>query len=307
MHAWSSARYTFPLPDGHRFPIEKYAILRERVIADGIVAREHVHDPERASRDDLLLVHTADYVDRFTAGTLTRDEVRRLGFPWSPALVERSYRAAGGTVDAARAALAHGVAMNLAGGTHHAFPSHGEGFCVFNDVAVAIRALQRDGAIARAAVVDLDVHQGNGTHAIFAGDERVFTFSMHGRRNYPFHKVPGSLDVELDDGTGDDEYLDRLQASLPRVLAAARADLVIYLAGADAHESDRLGRLALTFEGLARRDSLVIEQCREIGLPVAVTIAGGYGAPIENTVEVHVNTARIAARTADGLAARGRG
>lgn len=296
MHAWSSARYTFPLPDGHRFPIEKYALLRERVIAEGIVPREHVHDPARISHDDLLLVHTADYVDRFTSGTLERGEVRRLGFPWSDALVERSYRAAGGTLEAARAALTDGVAMNLAGGTHHAFPSHGEGFCVFNDVAIAIRALQRDGAIARAAVIDLDVHQGNGTHAIFAGDERVFTFSMHGGRNYPFHKVPGCLDIELDDRTGDDEYLDQLAQALPRVLAAARADLVIYLAGADAHETDRLGRLALTYDGLARRDSIVIEQCREVGLPVAVTVAGGYGDPIGNTVQVHVNTARIAAR-----------
>lgn len=296
MHVWSSARYTFPLPAGHRFPIAKYELLRERVIAEGIVPRERVHDPARVSRDDLLLVHTADYVDRFTNGTLNRDEVRRLGFPWSDALAERSYRAAGGTLEAARAALAHGVAMNLAGGTHHAFPSHGEGFCVFNDVAIAIRALQRDGAIARAAVIDLDVHQGNGTHAIFAGDERVFTFSMHGGRNYPFHKVPGCLDIELDDGTGDDVYLDLLVDALPRVLAAARADLVIYLAGADAHETDRLGRLALTFDGLARRDSIVVEQCREVGIPVAVTIAGGYAEPISNSVEVHVNTARIAAR-----------
>src|SRR5829696_5320301 len=175
-HAWSSAKYTFPLPDGHRFPIAKYALLRERVIADGVVERERVHDPGRVSRDDLLLVHTADYVDRFTSGMLSRDEERRLGFPWSEALVERAYRAAGGTVEAARAALDHGIAMNLAGGTHHAFPSHGEGFCVFNDVAIAIRALQRDGRIRRATIVDLDVHQGNGTHAVFAGDDSVFTF-----------------------------------------------------------------------------------------------------------------------------------
>ncbi len=296
MHLWSSARYTFPLPGGHRFPIEKYALLRERVIADGIAPRELVHEPARITRDDLLLVHTADYVDRFTNGTLARDEARRLGFPWSEALVERSYRSAGGTVEAARAALVHGIAMNLAGGTHHAFPSHGEGFCVFNDAAIAIRALQRDGLIARAAVIDLDVHQGNGTHAIFAGDERVYTFSMHGGRNYPFHKVPGSLDVELDDGTDDDAYLERLRENLPRTLAAARADLVIYLAGADPHESDRLGRLSLTFAGLARRDRLVIEQCREVGIPVAVTIAGGYGEPIENTVRAHAETARIAAQ-----------
>jgi acetoin utilization deacetylase AcuC-like enzyme len=296
LHVWSSAKYTFPLPDGHRFPIEKYALLRARVIADGIVSADRVHDPSRVSRADLLLVHTADYVDRFTAGELTKDEIRKLGFPWSKGLVERSYRAAGGTVEASEHAVSHGIAMNLAGGTHHAFPSHGEGFCVFNDVAIAIRALQRDGRIARAAVVDLDVHQGNGTHAVFAGDDSVFTFSMHGGRNYPFHKVPGRLDVELADGTGDDAYLALLADTLPRVLADARPDLVVYLAGADAHERDRLGRLALTFEGLARRDTMVLEQCREVGLPVVVTIAGGYGDPISGTVEVHARTARIAAR-----------
>ncbi len=296
MHLWSSASYTFPLPHGHRFPIEKYALLRDRVIAEGIVPREHVHDPDRVSREDLLLVHAADYVDRFSDGRLTPGEIRKLGFPWSEGLVERSYRAAGGTVEASRYAVDHGIAMNLAGGTHHAFPSHGEGFCVFNDVAIAIRALQRDGRIARAAVIDLDVHQGNGTHAIFAGDDRVFTFSMHGGRNYPFHKVPGCLDIELADGTGDDEYLALLAGALPGVLAASRPDLVVYLAGADSHERDRLGRLALTFDGLARRDNMVLEQCREIGLPVLITIAGGYGDPISGTIEVHTRTARIACR-----------
>jgi acetoin utilization deacetylase AcuC-like enzyme len=296
LHAWSSAKYTFPLPADHRFPIAKYALLRERVLAEGIVAPEHVHDPAGVAHEDLLLVHTDDYVTRFTNGQLTRDEERRLGFPWSEALVERSYRAAGGTVEAARHALVAGIAMNLAGGTHHAFPSHGEGFCVFNDVAIAVRALQRDRLIERAAIVDLDVHQGNGTHAVFASDPCVFTFSMHGQRNYPFHKVPGRLDIELADRTEDDEYLTLLRDALPRVLAAANADLVVYLAGADPLVHDRLGRLALTFEGLARRDALVLEQCAEIGLPVVVTIAGGYSDPIEQTVNAHVTTARIASR-----------
>ena len=298
LHVWSSAKYTFPLPDGHRFPISKYALLRQRVLDEGIVTPERMHDPPRATRDDLLLVHTEDYVDRFTRGELTRDEERRLGFPMSDALVERSYRASGGTIEAARHAVDHGIAMNLAGGTHHAFPDHGEGFCVFNDVAIAIRALQRDGRISRAAIIDLDVHQGNGTHAIFAGDDCVFTFSMHGGRNYPFRKVAGRLDVELPDHTGDDDYLAQLSAVLPGVIADARADLVVYLAGADPHERDRLGRLGLTFDGLARRDSIVLEQCREVGLPVVVTIAGGYGTRIEETVQVHVTTTQIASRYA---------
>jgi len=302
VHVWSSAKYTFPLPSGHRFPIAKYELLRQRVIDEEIVPAEHVHDPSPATRADLLRVHTPDYVDRFTTGTLTRDEERRLGFPWSPALVERSYRAAGGTLEAAVRALDDGVAMNLAGGTHHAFPSHGEGFCVFNDVAVAVRALQCDGRIARAAIVDLDVHQGNGTNEVFAYDDRVFTFSMHGRKNYPFHKVPGSLDVELDDRTGDDEYLELLADALPLVLHEARPDLVVYLAGADPYVGDRLGRLALTFGGLARRDTFVLNQCREVGLPVVVTIAGGYAEPITDTVAIHAATARIAASFARSAA-----
>ena len=295
LHAWSSAKYTFPLPPGHRFPIAKYERLRERVLAEGIVDADRLHEPAPVPREELLLVHTADYVDRFTEGRLTADEERRLGFPWSPALVERSYRSTGGTREAAAYAVGYGVAMNLAGGTHHAFPSHGEGFCVFNDTAIAIRALQREGRIRRALVVDLDVHQGNGTHAIFAADDSVFTFSMHGGKNYPFRKVAGSIDVELNDGTGDDEYLDQLTRSLPGAIAASRADLVVYLAGADPHEGDRLGRLALTFSGLARRDAIVLEQVREVGLPVVVTIAGGYGRDIEDTVQVHATTARVAA------------
>jgi acetoin utilization deacetylase AcuC-like enzyme len=291
---WSSSRYTFPLPEGHRFPVAKYAMLRDAVIAEGIVPADRVLDPDRASDDALELVHTGDYVRRFREGTLDSAELRRLGFPWSEALVERSYRAVGGTIAAARHALAHGLAMNLAGGTHHAFPDHGEGFCVFNDVAVAIRLLRSEGLLRRAAVVDLDVHQGNGTHAIFAGDPEVFTFSMHGGRNYPFHKVAGTLDVELADGTGDDVYLTELAAALPRVLAASAPDLVVYIAGADPHEGDRLGRLALTFDGLARRDAMVLDLCREVGIPVAITIGGGYGRRIEDTVNAHLRTVRVA-------------
>jgi acetoin utilization deacetylase AcuC-like enzyme len=277
--------------------MEKYALLRERVVAEGIVPVEHVCEPERATEEQLRFVHTAEYVHRVTTGELDAAELRRLGFPWSPALVERSYRTVGGTIAAARAAVTHGVAMNLAGGTHHAFPDHGEGFCVFNDVAIAIRVLQHEGHIERAAVIDLDVHQGNGTHTIFAHDERVFTFSMHGGKNYPFHKVPGDLDIELADGTGDDDYLHLLSDALPRVLRDSRPDLVIYLAGADPHEGDRLGRLALTFSGLARRDAMVLHTCRDVGIPVAITIAGGYGRKVEDTVEVHVGTARVASGT----------
>jgi acetoin utilization deacetylase AcuC-like enzyme len=292
---WSSARYTFPLPDGHRFPVAKYAMLRDGVIAEGLVPPERILDPDAATDEMLGLVHTPAYLRRFTHGEMDAAEIRRLGFPWSPALVERSRRAVGGTIAAARHALAHGTAMNLAGGTHHAFPDHGEGFCVFNDVAIAIRLLRAEGLLRRAAIVDLDVHQGNGTHAIFAADPDVYTFSMHGGRNYPFEKVPGTLDIELADGAGDEEYLALLAASLPRVLRDAAPDLVFFLAGADPHEGDRLGRMKLTFEGLRRRDAMVLHSCREVGLPVAVTIAGGYGRVTADTVAVHLATARILA------------
>ena len=294
LHLWSSAGYTFPLPAGHRFPIAKYELLRRQVVADGLVPADGVHEPARACTDALRLVHTDDYLARLFEGRLRPDELRRLGFPWSEALLERSFRAVGGTCESARAALEYGVAMNLAGGTHHAFADRGEGFCVFNDVAVAIRVLQREKRIGRAAVIDLDVHQGNGTHAIFAGDASVFTFSMHGGRNYPFAKIPGCVDVELADGTEDDEYLEVLGSRLPGVLVGAQADLVVYLAGADPYAGDRLGRLGLTLDGLARRDAIVIGACREVGIPVAITIAGGYGRDIDDTVRAHVNTVRIA-------------
>ena len=294
LHAWTSARYTVPLPPGHRFPIAKYGLLRERVLNERLVRADDMHEPDRVAREDLLRVHDAEYVDRLTSGGLDEGALRRLGFPWSEQLVERSFRAVGGTCEAATAAMSTGVAINLAGGTHHAFADHGEGFCVLNDVAVAARALLASGRIERAAIVDLDVHQGNGTHAIFADDPRVYTFSMHGARNYPFHKVPGDVDVELDDGTRDAPYLDLLADALPRVLAASRPDLVFYLAGADPHEGDLLGRLALTHDGLARRDHLVLRTCRDAGIPVAITIAGGYGRDIDTTVEAHVRTVQVA-------------
>lgn len=294
LHCWSSEQYAITLPEGHRFPMSKYALLRQGVLKAGFVRSEHLHDPARALPEDLLRVHTPRYVQQVSDGTLPPSEQRRIGLPWSPAFVERAWRVVRGTIEASDAALRDGIAMNLAGGTHHAFPDRGEGFCTFNDVAIAVRRLQHLGRIRRAAIVDLDVHQGNGTHACFADDASVFTFSMHGAKNFPFHKVPGSLDVELEDGTGDEPYLALLAEHLPRVLHAARADLVVYLAGADPHEGDRLGRLKLTFDGLRRRDRMVLQTCREIGLPVCITIAGGYGRRVEDTVAVHLGTVAVA-------------
>jgi acetoin utilization deacetylase AcuC-like enzyme len=294
LHVWSSAHYLIALPEGHRFPIAKYAMLRDAVLAEGVVTRDALHDPARTPLEDVHRVHDAEYITRLMRGKMPVAEQRALGFPWSEGLVERSFRASGGTLEAADHALRAGIAMNLAGGTHHAFATHGEGFCVLNDVAIAVRALRAQGRIRRAAVLDLDVHQGNGTHAIFAGDDNTYTFSMHGRRNYPFRKVSGRLDVELEDGTQDTEYLEKLADALPQVLAESRPDLVFYLAGADPHEGDSLGRLGLTFDGLMRRDALVLESCRAVGVPIAIAIAGGYGRDIADTVRVHVNTARIA-------------
>lgn len=272
----------------------KYALVRDGALAEGLVAPEQMREPPAATDGELRLVHTSEYIEAVRSGTLDERAQRRIGLPWSPELVERSVRVVGGSIMAVRAALDRGIAVNLAGGTHHAFPDRGEGFCVFNDMAIAIRTAQRDGLLRRVAVIDLDVHQGNGTNHIFADDPDVFTFGMQGARNFPFQKVPGSLDVDLDDGTSDAEYLALLANSLPLVLREASPDLVVYLAGADPHEHDALGRLKLTYDGLARRDAMVLQSCREVGIPVAIALAGGYGSDITSTVAVHLRTLRVA-------------
>jgi acetoin utilization deacetylase AcuC-like enzyme len=290
VRAWSSSRFSVALPAGHRFPIAKYQAVRDGVVARGLLPADAIHEPDRVERTDLALVHTAEYVASIEDGTLPEPAVRRLGFPWGPGLRERSFRTVQGTVEAARDALATGAGINLAGGTHHAFAERGEGFCVFNDVAVATRVLQREGQLRRVAVVDLDVHQGNGTARLFAGDEDVHTFSMHGERNYPFHREQSRLDVELPDGTGDDTYLATLDRHLDAVLDAAAPELVFYLAGADPFAGDRFGRLALSLDGLRARDRRVLGACARRGVPVAVTLAGGYAERMEDIVTIHANT-----------------
>jgi len=291
-------RFVLPLPEGHRFPMEKYRLLRERVLAAGLVAPEDLLVPHAATDEEILRVHDPDYLRRAATGELDRAEIRRIGFPWSPAMVERSRRSAGGTIEACRAALDEGAAVNLAGGTHHAFRDRGEGYCVFNDAAIAARAMQAEGMVRRVVVIDCDVHQGNGTAAIFADDPTVFTFSIHGRNNFPFHKERSDLDVELPDGTADAAYLEALEAGLARAIPAARADLAIYVSGADPHERDRLGRLKVSRAGLLARDSRVFERCRQAGLPVAVVMAGGYNLDVAETVEVHLQTVAEAGRYA---------
>jgi acetoin utilization deacetylase AcuC-like enzyme len=294
MRAWSSARFTVPLPDGHRFPIAKYARIRDEVVARGLLSTRAIEEPDRADRWALEQVHTSTYADAVLAGTLTSAEVRRLGFPWSPHLRERSLRTVQGTLEAARDALETGLGINLAGGTHHAYPGHGEGFCVFNDVAIAIRVLQGEGRLARAAVVDLDVHQGNGTAHIFTDDPDVFTFSMQGARNYPFRKERSALDVELDDGCEDAAYLAALDAHLGPVLDAARPELVFYLGGADPYLHDRFGRLGLTVAGLLERDRRAFGAFRCRGLPAVLTLAGGYARELEDVVTIQANTVQVA-------------
>jgi len=294
LRAFYSDHFVLPLPEGHKFPMAKYSRLRERILAEGIVAPDDLHEAPLAAIDDLLLVHDHGYVNTVLNGTVPREIQRRIGFPWSPQMVERSRRSVGATIAAAHAALDDGAAANLAGGTHHAFADRGEGFCVFNDVAVAARVLQRDELARRIAIVDLDVHQGNGTAAIFAGDAAVFTFSMHGDKNFPFKKELSNLDVPLADGTGDEEYLSLLRRHLPDVLNRHQPDFVFYLAGADPFEGDRLGRLKMTIDGLRRRDEIVMEACTQARLPVAISMSGGYANDIDAIVTIHANTIRTA-------------
>jgi acetoin utilization deacetylase AcuC-like enzyme len=295
MRVCYTTRYYADIGEGHVFPIRKFEMARDRLVAEGTLSPDEIFEPREAAVADVLLVHTEDYVTRLRAGALTEREVRRLGLPWSKALVRRSFLATAGTIAAARFALAEGVGANLAGGTHHAFPDRGEGFCVLNDVAVAARVLRRDRQARRVAVVDLDVHQGNGTAAVFEGDPLVFTFSMHGAKNYPLFKQRSTLDVELPDGTADGEYLDSLARSLPRVFAH-EPELVFYLAGADPFVGDKLGRLSLSLEGLRARDELVLGECRRLNVPVATVMSGGYAADVNDTVEIHCNTVRAAKR-----------
>jgi acetoin utilization deacetylase AcuC-like enzyme len=295
VRAFYCDHFVLPLPEGHRFPMSKYRLLRERVLAEGIVAPEDLQEPDAAPWDALRLVHTHDYITGVAHGTLPPQIQRRIGFPWSPAMVERARRSVGGTIAAARVALIEGAAANLAGGTHHSFADRGEGFCVFNDIAVAARLLLHERRINRVLVIDLDVHQGNGTAAIFADDPAVFTFSVHGASNFPFHKEISDLDIALPDGTCDHEYLAIVERHVPALLAQERPDLVFYLAGADPYEGDRLGKLKLTIEGLRARDALVFGACRAAGLPVALSMGGGYAPDVDAIVRIHANTIREAA------------
>jgi acetoin utilization deacetylase AcuC-like enzyme len=299
--------HILPLPPGHRFPVGKYGLLRRRVASDPRGIELQVGGP--ASEGELALAHEPAYIAAVLAGTLDAARQREIGFPWTPALATRSVWSVGATIAAARVALSGGrqggVGASLGGGTHHASASGGSGYCVFNDVAVAARLMQAEWhrchrALLQVVVIDLDVHQGNGTASIFADDDTVFTFSMHGERNFPFRKFAGDLDVGLPDGCGDDTYLAALHPALEEVwrrTAGRPPGLAFYLAGADPHEGDRLGRLKLTTAGLAARDELVLGALARRGIPCVVLMAGGYGHAVDTTVDVHLQTLRIAERT----------
>jgi acetoin utilization deacetylase AcuC-like enzyme len=287
--------FVLPLPAGHRFPMEKYRLLREHLAASGRFDAADFVVPPAATFAELAGAHAPDYIQRVERGELTAAEVRAIGFPWSPEMVERSKRSAGATLAACRAALADGAAANLAGGTHHAFYDRGEGFCVFNDAAIAARGMIAEERVERVLIVDCDVHQGNGTASILAGDDAIFTLSIHGARNYPFRReAPSDLDIDLADGTADAAYLDALSGALEKSFAIARPQLAIYLAGADPYADDRLGRLALTLHGLARRDESVFAMCAVHNVPVAIAMAGGYARNIADTVAIHATTVLLA-------------
>jgi acetoin utilization deacetylase AcuC-like enzyme len=298
--------YVVPLPERHPFPMGKFEALRNLLVREGIVRPDEIVQPREADWSDLLLVHTRDYLNRLASGELTSAEVRRMGLPWSDALVRRSRLAVQGTINAASMALSDGVAGNLAGGTHHAMPGHAEGFCVLNDVAVALRTLQRSRWISRALIVDLDVHQGNGNAAFFGAERAwpaggVFTLSVHGEKNFPFHKPPSTVDVPLPDGTADDVYLDTLSACLDHAIAQSQPDLIVYLGGVDVLSGDRFGRLALTPAGLAERDALVCAAVKRADIPLCLVLSGGYArrdglTSGEDTADHHATMFREAAR-----------
>jgi acetoin utilization deacetylase AcuC-like enzyme len=294
MKVFYSDQFVLPLPEGHRFPMKKYSMLRERVA--GICEKGEMCVPHAVTDKEILRAHDGGYLEKVVSGGLTALEMRRIGFPWSTRMVERSRRASGGTLDACRVALKEGLSSNLAGGTHHAFRDRGEGFCVLNDSAIAARALKSEGLVDKVIVLDTDVHQGNGTAAILSKDPDVFTFSIHGAKNFPFHKEESDLDIGLPDGADDGVFLDALSKGLEQVLDLVNWDLAIFLAGADPFEGDRLGRLSVTKEGLSERDRLVLESCRERGLPVVATMAGGYAREIEDIVDIHFQTVNRAAR-----------
>ncbi len=291
--AWDPL-YHHPLPENHRFPMEKYSLLPQQLIFEGTVSKDQFFNPKPATEDQILLCHDKEYWNKLLNLQLTASEIRKTGFPLSKQLIQREIVIAGGTVQAARFALEHGVAMNIAGGTHHAFTNRGEGFCLLNDIAIAASVLLEEKTIQTALVIDLDVHQGNGTAEVFRSNPHVFTFSMHGKKNYPLHKENSDLDVELEDGISDDEYLNLLNMHLNYLKEHHLPDFIFYQAGVDVLATDKLGRLGLTIQGCRERDRLVFEMAYQLNIPVVAVMGGGYSERIADIIEAHANTFRLA-------------
>ena len=291
--SWSPL-YKHPLPEGHRFPMEKYELIPEQLLYEGTIEEENLYDPGKISEDTVLLTHSPSYWERIKNQELSPKEQRRMGFPLSPRLVERAITIAQGTIQNAYFARQFGVGINGAGGTHHAFRDRGEGFCLLNDIAIASNFLLGKGDFHKILVVDLDVHQGNGTARIFQEDDRVFTFSMHCEANYPIHKEQSDLDIALPVGTEDSLYLSQLESHLPRLIESFQPDLIFYLSGVDILDTDKLGKLSCSRKGCKRRDEFVFQTCKQYQIPVAVSLGGGYSPLIKDIVEAHCNTFRVA-------------
>lgn len=282
--------FVLPLPETHKFPMSKYSLLRERIANNDRYTESDLKIPPAATDKQIQLAHSAEYLERVKSGDLTYKEIRRIGFPWSPQMVERSRRSTGATIAAVGSALFCGLGINLAGGTHHAFHDHGEGYCVFNDSLVAARHWQAQGHVHRVLIVDADVHQGNGSASIASGDDSIFTFSIHGEKNFPYYKEKSDLDIALPDHVGDQAYLTALEKGLKQALERSKPDVMMYLAGADPYEQDRFGRLKLTKQGLSERDRIVMEVCYSAGLPLTIAMAGGYAPDVNDTVDIHFAT-----------------
>ena len=295
MKVFHTDTFSFSLPENHSFPISKSPLLRKRITESSLFSPQDFCIPHRATEAEISRAHDPEYLRRLYNGQLSDREVRRIGLPWSPELVERARRSAGATIEAGFAALDDGLAVHLGGGTHHAFSDRGQGYCLLNDSVIAARTLQAETHVKAVLILDCDVHQGNGTAAILQNDDAVFTFSIHGKNNFPYRKEKSDLDIALDDGTDDQVYLDSLRKGIQVSLKRSRAEAVIYLAGADPYRHDRFGRLDLSKDGLADRDRMVLQYCRKAGLPVAITMAGGYAPNIEDTVDIHFQTVLIAA------------
>lgn len=285
-------KYRVPLPDGHRFPISKYKLTREHLLTNNILKESELFEPDIATEEEILLVHSEDYYEFFRTGSIKEKAIRRLGLPWSYDLFLRSLASVGGSLSSAKSALQNGVAGNLSGGTHHAFRDYGEGYCVFNDFAIVSTYLQKNNLAKNVAIIDLDVHQGNGTASILKENKNVFILDMHGEKNYPYEKIPSTLDISLPDNTGDEEYLSILENKIAMVFDF-EPDIVLYLAGVDPLKEDALGRLALTKDGLRERDYMVLNESKKRNIPVSIALGGGYAKPIELTVKCYAQTYEV--------------